>query len=136
MSTGSAARILVVDDAASSRRALGTALEQAGLRVTEAANGTEALWRARECQFDLLVTDVHMPTMDGLQLLSELRKLSGYADIPVYILTLDASKERLERGRKLGATAWVIKPTDIAALVRSIGVTLADRQQRRAIPVF
>lgn len=104
--------------------------------MTEAANGAEALWRAREGQFDLIVTDIHMPTMDGLQLLSELRKLPGYADTPVYILTLDATKERLERGRKLGATAWVVKPTDIAALVRSICTTLTEHKQRRAIPIF
>lgn len=136
MSTASTANILLVDDAASARRALAIALEQAGSRVTEAASGAEALWRAREGRFDLVVTDVHMPAMDGLQLLSELRKLPSYADTPVYILTLDASKERLERGRKLGATAWVVKPADIAALVNSICITLSERRQRRATPLF
>lgn len=136
MSSGSAARILIVDDAAAARRALGAALERAGLKVTETANGVEALWRAREGRFDLIVTDIHMPTMDGLQLLSELRKLPGYADTPVYILTLDATRDRLAQGRRLGATAWVVKPADITALVRSISATLAEREQRRAIPIF
>lgn len=119
-SPGQAGRILVVDDAAVARRELCHCLEGAGFKVTAAAEGVEGLWRAREAQFDLVVTDVHMPTMDGLQFLAELRQLPHYETTPVFVLTSDRSSERLARGRQLGATAWVIKPPDLPSLVRAV----------------
>lgn len=112
--------ILVVDDSSTARRQLSEALQQAGLAVTEAAEGVEALWRARQHTFDLVITDVHMPVMDGLQFLRELRKLPKYGATPVYMLTSDCSKERLSRGRELGATAWVLKPPKLPVLVETI----------------
>jgi two-component system chemotaxis response regulator CheY len=119
-SQGPAGRVLVVDDAAVARRELCHSLEQAGFKVTLAAEGVEGLWRAREARFDLVITDVHMPTMDGLQFLAELRQLPHYETTPVFVLTSDRSSERLSRGRQLGATAWVIKPPDLPSLVRAV----------------
>jgi two-component system chemotaxis response regulator CheY len=125
---------LVVDDAAVARRELCQALEQAGFKVTVAAEGVEGLWRARETPFDLVVTDVHMPTMDGLQFLAELRRLPNYESTPVFVLTSDRSTERLSRGRQLGATAWVIKPPNLPGLVSAVRDAVEARRSAAGAP--
>ncbi len=124
--------VLVVDDSAVSRRELCHCLEQAGFNVATAAEGVEGLWRARQATFDLVLTDVHMPTMDGLEFVAQLRKLPSYDAIPVFVLTSDRSKERMARGREVGATAWVIKPPDFPALMGAVRQAV---EARRVAPV-
>lgn len=114
------ARVLTVDDSAISRRQVKNALEQAGISVTEASEGVEALWRARQQSFDLVLTDIHMPTMDGLEFIRELRKSAGYERTPVYVLTSDASRERFQEARAAGATAWISKPPNLPLLVKAV----------------
>jgi two-component system chemotaxis response regulator CheY len=133
-SSGRSGCVLVVDDAAVARRELCQALEQGGFKVTVAAEGVEGLWRARETAFDLVVTDVHMPTMDGLQFLAELRRLPNYETTPVFVLTSDRSTERLSRGRQLGATAWVIKPPNLPALVSAVRDAVEARRSAAGAP--
>lgn len=111
-------RALVVDDSAAARAPLVSALKSAGLQVVEAADGVEALWRARAEPFDLVVTDIHMPIKDGITLIRELRQLDTYARVPIVVLTSDCSSSRLEDGKRAGATAWVVKPADIALFVQ------------------
>jgi two-component system, chemotaxis family, chemotaxis protein CheY len=113
-------RVLMVDDSSTSRRQLRLALEKAGISVAEASEGVEGLWRARQQAFDLVLTDIHMPTMDGLEFIRELRKNPGYEGTPIYVLTSDGSRDRLAEGRAAGATAWVIKPPNLPLLVDAI----------------
>jgi two-component system chemotaxis response regulator CheY len=120
-------RVLMVDDSATSRRQLKLALEKAGISVTEASEGVEGLWRARELAFDLVLTDIHMPTMDGLEFIRELRKNPVYRDTPVYVLTSDGSRDRLAEGRAAGATAWVLKPPNVPLLVDAVQKAIAKR---------
>ncbi|HVZ32612.1 MAG TPA: response regulator [Polyangiaceae bacterium] len=120
-------RVLMVDDSATSRRQLKLALEKAGISVTEASEGVEGLWRARELAFDLVLTDIHMPTMDGLEFIRELRKNPVYRDTPVYVLTSDGSRDRLAEGRAAGATAWVLKPPNVQLLVDAVQKAIAKR---------
>lgn len=119
-SSSKAPCVLAVDDSAVARRQLREALERAGITVYEAAEGVEALWRARQQAFDLILTDVHMPTMDGLEFIRELRKSPGYSQTPVYVLTSDGCRERLAEGRAAGATAWIIKPPNMPLLVEAV----------------
>jgi two-component system, chemotaxis family, chemotaxis protein CheY len=119
-SSSSVPRVLTVDDSSVSRRQLRLALEAVGVSVCEAAEGVEALWRARSEHFDLVITDIHMPAMDGLELIRELRKSAGYEQTPVYVLTSDGSRERLAEGRAAGATAWIVKPANIPLLVNAV----------------
>jgi len=110
----------MVDDSSTARRQLRVALESAGIHVAEASEGVEGLWRARQQTFDLVLTDIHMPAMDGLEFIRELRKSPGYGQTPIYVLTSDGSRDRLAEGRAAGATAWVIKPPNVALLVDAI----------------
>ncbi len=112
--------VLTVDDSSTSRRQIRQALEAAGIQVAEAAEGVEALWRARQQPFDLILTDIHMPTMDGLEFIRELRKIPHHARTPVYVLTSDASRDRLAEGQAAGATAWIVKPANLALLVEAV----------------
>ena len=120
-------RILVVDDSVTARKQLCPALTAAGMEVVEASDGSQGLWRARQQRFDLVLTDIHMPTMDGMVFVSRLRELDGYKDVPVVALTSDGSRQRREDGKRLGIRAWVIKPPDIPALIKGIRNVLMDR---------
>jgi two-component system, chemotaxis family, chemotaxis protein CheY len=117
---GPRARILVVDDSSASREVLCSTLRLAGFRTCEATEGSEALWRARTQNFEAILTDIHMPTMDGLQFIRQLRKLPGYSKVPVFVLTSDVSRTRFAEGREVGATAWLVKPPNLVSLVTVI----------------
>ena len=118
-------RILIIDDSETFRRQARSALEAAGLAVSEAAEGVEALWRVRsEAHFDLILCDIYMPAMGGLDFVREVRKLPAYASTPIIVLTSDASRERRAEGRAAGATAWLLKPPHMPALIISIQAAL------------
>jgi two-component system, chemotaxis family, chemotaxis protein CheY len=112
--------ILVVDDSAVARSQLRIAFEAKGARVVEAENGREGLWRARAEAFDLVFSDVHMPVMDGLQMIQELRKLVGYAATPIFVLTSDAAATRASEGKRAGADAWIVKPINPDLLWKAV----------------
>ncbi|MET0790979.1 MAG: response regulator [Polyangiaceae bacterium] len=112
--------ILVVDDSVSTRTLLRVALEAKGARVVEAENGRDGLWRARSEQVDLVICDIHMPVMDGLEMVQELRKLPGYGATPVFVVTSDSTLSRAAEGKKAGADAWVVKPVNLASLWKAV----------------
>jgi two-component system, chemotaxis family, chemotaxis protein CheY len=125
--------ILTVDDSSVSRHQLKSALERHGFVVVEAGEGMDALRKAEQQVFDLVITDIHMPNMSGLELIRELRKLPGYRHVPVFVLTSDCSKECLAEGRRVGATAWLVKPPDLATLARAVHQAIhAGREQAAA----
>jgi two-component system chemotaxis response regulator CheY len=125
--TPAASRVLTVDDSSVSRRQIRQALEAVGICVTEAGEGVEALWRAREQRFDLVITDIHMPAMDGLEFIRELRKSPGYERTPVYVVTSDGSRDRLAEGRQVGATAWIVKPANMTMLATAVVEAISKR---------
>lgn len=99
---------------------VGAVLQAAGFEVTQAWNGEDALERARKQQFALVITDVHMPKMDGLTLAKELRKLDSYRFTPILMLTTEATTEKKMEGKAAGATGWLVKPFDPDQLIRTI----------------
>jgi two-component system, chemotaxis family, chemotaxis protein CheY len=119
--------ILIVDDSALIRSQLRAALEAKGARVVEAENGSEGLWRAREKLVDLIVADIHMPVMDGIRMVEELRKLPEYTNTPIFILTSDAASSRAEEGKRAGANAWILKPVKPELLWKAIEKALFGR---------
>lgn len=125
MTSSKPLRVLVIDDSPQFRRQVCSALEASGLQVAEASEGYEALWRVRaEGVFDLILADVHMPNLDGIVFIREVRKLPEYKDVPIFVLTSDGSRDRRVEGRGAGATAWLLKPPDLPMLVHSVHAAL------------
>lgn len=102
--------VLVVDDSASLRSMVAFTLKQQGYSVTEAENGQDGLEKAQGGTYDLVLTDVNMPIMDGITFCGELRKLPAFRFTPILILTTESSAEMKQQGRQKGATGWLVKP--------------------------
>ncbi|HYD68926.1 response regulator [Azospirillum sp.] len=102
--------ILSVDDSASIRQMVKLTLAGAGYRTDEAANGAEGLAKARTAAFDMVVTDLNMPVMDGLTLIRELRKLPAYRGVPIIFLTTESDAGKKQEAKAAGATGWITKP--------------------------
>jgi len=109
--------ILAVDDSASMRQMVAFTLKGAGYNVIEAADGQEALDKARGETVDLVLTDQNMPRMDGITLVQNLRGLATYAATPILILTTESSDEMKAKGKAAGATGWLVKPFDPGKLL-------------------
>jgi two-component system chemotaxis response regulator CheY len=113
-------RILAVDDSASMRQMVLFTLHGAGYEVLQACDGMEALEMARKSSVDLVLTDVHMPRMDGISLVRELRTLPHYRFVPMLILTTESSQERKMDGKSAGATGWIVKPFNPPQLLATV----------------
>lgn len=118
-------RILAVDDSPSMRDMVRIALTSAGFDVTQATDGEEALALARSSSFDLILSDVNMPNMDGITLVRELRARPAYRYVPLLVLTTESTAQRKAEGKAAGATGWIVKPFNperlIAVVARVIG---------------
>jgi len=114
------ASILAVDDSASMRQMVSFTLKGAGYDVTEAKDGQEALDIAKSAKFNLVITDVNMPNMDGITLTKELRTLPAYKFIPILTLTTESSGEKKTAGKQAGATGWIVKPFNPDQLLATV----------------
>lgn len=119
-------RVLVVDDSVVIRQVVRADLSQRGYAVDEAAGGRSALEKARQTQFDLIVTDQNMPGMDGLTLVKALRELPGYEKTPVLVLTTETSNEMKAAFRSAGATGWMSKPYAPERMTPALAKMLPD----------
>lgn len=114
------AKILAVDDSASMRQMVAFTLKSAGHTVADAADGEQALTIAKAQSFDLVLTDVNMPVMDGLTLTRELRALPAYRFTPILVLTTEAGMDKKQEGRAAGATGWLVKPFNPDQLLATV----------------
>lgn len=103
------ASLLVAEDSITSRTRLRDILETAGYRVTTAADGMEALANLQSGEFDLLVTDVEMPRLDGFGLTARVRRDKRLAELPIILVTALDTREDKERGVDAGANAYIVK---------------------------
>jgi two-component system chemotaxis sensor kinase CheA len=101
--------ILVVEDSITSRALLKNILESAGYRVTTAVDGVDAYTTLKTGTFDLIVSDVEMPRMDGFDLTAKVRADKQLAKLPVVLVTALESREHRERGIDVGANAYIVK---------------------------
>jgi two-component system, chemotaxis family, chemotaxis protein CheY len=106
------------------RQMVSIALAQAGHDVASASDGVEALRIAGSERFDLVITDVNMPNMDGITLVRELRGKSTYKFTPLLVLTTEATTERKQQGRDAGATGWLVKPFNPERLLATVARVL------------
>ena len=109
--------VLLVEDSDIVRRSIRRVMEEAGLRVTEARDGMEALELARRSSFDVVSTDVMMPRMDGYELTRALRQLDAYAAVPIIMITSKGEKIDKIRGFDAGVDDYLVKPFGKAALL-------------------
>jgi len=106
----SAKRILVVDDSESIREAIEMALTGAGYQVHKAVDGLDGVKSIGNKSFDLVITDLNMPNMDGISLVQEIRKDDKNKFLPVLILTTESQNVKRQEARNAGATGWIVKP--------------------------
>ncbi|HUI59815.1 MAG TPA: response regulator [Steroidobacteraceae bacterium] len=118
------ARILAVDDSPSMRQLVKLTLVAGGHEVDLATDGVEALEVADRQRFDIVITDVNMPNMDGITLVRELRQRLAYKFVPLLMLTTEATVERRREGKAAGATGWLVKPFDPGKLLATIDKVL------------
>lgn len=102
--------ILIVDDSESIREAVGFTLENAQYQVGKAIDGVDALKALENNQYQLIITDLHMPNMDGISLIREIRKKPEHQFTPILFLTTESQGTKKEEARSAGATGWIIKP--------------------------
>jgi two-component system chemotaxis response regulator CheY len=112
--------ILTVDDSASIRVAIKIALTTAGYAVTEAGDGAEGIRKAQAAKFDLIITDLNMPVMDGLTMIENMRKMPELCGVPIIFLTTESDAGMKQRAKAAGATGWVTKPFQPENLVKIV----------------
>lgn len=112
--------VLVVDDSMSIRQMVAFTLKSTNYQVVEAANGKEGVDKFKTGRFDLVISDVNMPVMDGLSMIKEIRKLTNGKTIPIMVLTTESSDTMKTQGRAAGASGWIVKPFDPNKLIEVV----------------
>lgn len=102
-------KIMTVDDSSSVRQMVKFALSDAGYEVLEANDGKDALQKLQG-QVDMIITDLNMPNMDGIELIKQVRANSQYKFLPIVMLTTESEESKKAEGKQAGATGWIVKP--------------------------
>lgn len=102
--------VLSVDDSATMRKMVSFTLKSVGFDVLEASDGVEALRLLQGRTVDLVISDVNMPNMDGLELTRQLRLKLDFRRTPILLLTTESDPQKKNLGRAAGATGWIVKP--------------------------
>ncbi len=102
--------ILIADDSASMRQLVTFALKDAGYDVIAAVDGKDALSKLNGSKVDMVVTDLNMPNMDGIELIRQLRSTPTNKFTPVVMLTTESQDSKKQEGRAAGASGWIVKP--------------------------
>lgn len=103
-------KALIVDDSKTMVNMVALTLNDMGFDVTPAFDGVEAIEVAKGKKFDLVVTDINMPNMDGIELIRLLREEAECKSIPIIVLTTEGGDNAKEMGRQAGASGWIVKP--------------------------
>jgi two-component system chemotaxis response regulator CheY len=112
---------LVVEDSPMMRQLIVFALARVkALTVTEADDGVVALKRLAQAKFDLIITDINMPIMDGLKLVKRIRSDETHKDVPVIVITTEGSSEDRARAMALGASAYITKPIQAPQVIATV----------------
>lgn len=115
--------ILTVDDSLTIRETVKLILGGNGYTILDASDGVQGLSVCEQTKVDLVITDLNMPNMDGIQLIERLRSLPAYRFTPILMLTTESQDEKKMAGKRAGATGWVVKPFDptkLAAVVHKV----------------
>jgi two-component system chemotaxis response regulator CheY len=117
-------KILVVDDSLTMRQLVRMTLVRSGYEVVEAEDGQKGLQKASAEAFDLVLSDINMPIMSGLEMLRGIRQLGNYKFTPVVLLTTESQVEKKQEGKAAGATGWIVKPFEQEQLLAVVAKVL------------
>ncbi|MEI8611336.1 response regulator [Enterovibrio sp. Hal110] len=113
-------KILAADDSVSIRQMVSHTLKEAGYQVETANDGAEALSKAKSGDYDVIISDVNMPNMDGLEFVRQVRAVPQYKFTPILMLTTETSAEKKSMGKSAGATGWIVKPFNPDTLLKTL----------------
>ena len=102
--------IMTVDDSTSVRQMVGFTLRRAGFEVIEAVDGVDAISQLDNAKIDMMIADLNMPNMDGIELIKRVRTKPQYKFIPIVMLTTESQEDKKQAGKAAGATGWIVKP--------------------------
>ena len=103
-------RVMTVDDSPSLRQMVVLTLGKMGCEVVEATDGNDALAKLGGREFNLFLTDLNMPGMNGIELTKKLRAMPAYRFVPILLLTTESDTQKKMEGKAAGATGWIVKP--------------------------
>ncbi len=116
--------ILIVDDSLTMIMSLKSNLELNGFKVETASDGLQALTKLKSgLKPDLIITDINMPRMDGMELIRQIKTLPGLRFTPILTLTTESDPAKRDESKRLGATGWLVKPvsgTDLIRIVKQV----------------
>jgi len=112
--------ILIVDDSESIREVVSFTLENEGYNVLVGDDGTDAMKYLDGRQIDLVITDLHMPQMNGIELIKNIRAMDSYKRIPILFLTTESQAAKKMEAKEAGATGWIVKPFVPAKLIAAL----------------
>ncbi|MFZ5941678.1 MAG: response regulator [Bacteroidota bacterium] len=115
-----AKKILIVDDSESIREVVNFTLQKEGFEVLVGVDGLDAQKFLNGDKIDLIITDLHMPVMDGIDFIKAVRANDSYKMIPILFLTTESQNEKKMEAKEAGATGWIIKPFVPAKLIAAI----------------
>lgn len=114
-------KVLIIDDSATTRLLIASILERLGdVDIIEATSGFEAMKVLPSARFDLILTDINMPDINGLEVIGFLKKHPHYKDIPVVIISTERAQKDRRKGFLLGAADYITKPFDVDHLVQTV----------------
>lgn len=102
--------IMTIDDSSSIRQMVSFTLKEAGYQVVEAVNGQDALDKLENSAVSMFLVDLHMPVMDGITFIKNIRNHNDYKFTPIIMLTTENQSDKKQEGKDAGATGWIVKP--------------------------
>lgn len=117
-------KIMTVDDSVTVRQMLSFTLQDAGYEVIEASDGVDALRKLKSESVQMLITDLNMPQMDGIELIREVRKNPENRFVPIIMLTTESQEQKKQAGKSAGASGWIVKPFKPEQLLRVVKMVL------------
>jgi len=119
-------QILIVDDVATIRQIVTAVMRSVGYQVHEAGSGEDALALAEKQRVHLVLADMNLPGMTGLDLVSRLRATKAYRSTPIVMLTKGGKGDDLQRAQRVGASGWIEKPFTPEKLLATVNQVLVD----------
>ncbi len=102
--------VLIVDDSASMRQMVSFALKDAGFEVLSAVDGKDAMAKLGVAKADMIITDLNMPNLNGIELIKQVRQAAGHKYTPIVMLTTESQESKKAEGKQAGASGWIVKP--------------------------